>query len=266
MSDVTGDDKVLLERYGAVARITLNEPQTRNAVSEPPVLERLLAVLAEVEADAGLGAAVLTGSGKAFSAGGNIKAMHERTGMFAGTGEQMRENYRYGIQQLTRRMSRMELPLIAAVNGPAYGAGCDLALLCDLRVANREATFAHNFVRLGIIAGDGGAWLLPRIVGTARAHEMALTGDPVDAETAREWGLVNRVVEADALLPAAHELAERIARNPRGAVRKTKSLLRHGQRMDLETTLELSAAYQALAHDTQEHVEAVQTFIDRRRP
>ncbi|MFD4183645.1 enoyl-CoA hydratase-related protein, partial [Rhodococcus sp. NPDC058514] len=144
--------------------------------------------------------------------------------------------------------------------------GCDLALMCDMRIAATTATFAESFVKLGIIPGDGGAWFLPRAVGAARAAEMAFTGDAIDAATALEWGLVSRVVEPDQLLPTARALAERVAANPPQALRMTKKLLREGQHQSLESLLELSAAMQALAHHTQDHQEAVAAMLERRPP
>ena len=138
--------------------------------------------------------------------------------------------------------------------------------MCDLRIASRRATFAESFVRVGLVPGDGGAWFLPRAVGSARAAEMAFTGEPIDADTALEWGLVSQLVDPDDLLPAAHRLADRIVVNPPQVLRMTKKLLREGQHQSLDGLLELSAALQALAHHTDDHHEAVTAALDRRRP
>ncbi len=156
------------------------------------------------------------------------------------------------------------MPTIAAVNGAAVGAGCDLVCMCDIRIASERARFAESFVRLGIIPGDGGAWLLPRAIGMSRAAEMTFTGDMIDAETAAAWGLVSKVVAPDQLLDEARALAERIAANPPAAVRMSKRLLRDGQKMDLSASLEMAAAFQSLAHRTADHVEAINAFFEKR--
>jgi enoyl-CoA hydratase/carnithine racemase len=156
--------------------------------------------------------------------------------------------------------------VIAAVNGPAIGAGLDLACMCDIRLAAKSATFAESFVRLGIVAGDGGAWLLPRVIGLPRASIMAFTGDAIDAPNALEWGLVAQVTDESELLTQARALADRIAANPGHALRLTKRLLREGQHMRLDSLLELSASFQALAHHTEDHQEAVRAFLEKRSP
>ena len=158
------------------------------------------------------------------------------------------------------------MPIIAAVNGPAIGAGLDLACMCDLRIAGKSAKFAESFVKLGIIPGDGGAWLLQRVVGFSKAAEMSLTGDMLDAEEALACGLVSRVVPDEDLLDAARALAAKIAANPPFAVRMTKRLLWEARRADLATVLEMSAAMQAVAHATGDHEEAVDAFLEKRTP
>ena len=259
-------DPVRVDREGPVAILTLDRPEARNPLSDPDMVEALETACARLDADRGVGAVVITGAGKAFSAGGNVKHMRERQGMFAGDPAQLREGYRRGIQRIPRALWDLELPTIAAVNGPAVGAGCDLSLMCDIRIASERASFAESFVRLGIIPGDGGAWLLPRAVGLSRACEMAFTGEPVDAGTARDWGLVSRVVPHDELMPAALELAGRIAANPPQALRLTKRLIREGLHSRLDSVLELSAAFQALAHHTEDHREALEAFLEKRPP
>src|SRR5699024_11150642 len=169
----------------------------------------------------------------AFSAGGNVKDMVERNGMFVTCTNDMSDGYRRAIQLIPRALYHSEVPVIAAVNDPAVGAGCDLAVMCDLRVASTRAFFAESFVQLVIIPGDGGAWLLTKAIGPARAAEMALTGDRVTAEQALEWGLVNQVAEPDDLLDAARALAGRVAKNPPHSVRMAKKLLRESQHQSL---------------------------------
>ncbi|MDT0529231.1 crotonase/enoyl-CoA hydratase family protein [Micromonospora sp. DSM 115977] len=260
------DDPVLVERDGPVETWTINLPETRNPISGDDVIDALVARVDAVNADRAVRAVILTGAGSAFSAGGNVKDMADRVGLFGGAPHELRDGYRRGIQRIPRAMYACDVPLIAAVNGAAVGAGCDLALMCDLRIASERAFFAESFVKLGIIPGDGGAWLLPRAVGAARAAEMTLTGDRVDAATALEWGLVSRVVPHEELLAEARRLADRVAANPPHAVRMAKKLLREAQHQSLDSVLELSAAMQALAHQTRDHDEAVRAFLDRREP
>jgi enoyl-CoA hydratase/carnithine racemase len=160
----------------------------------------------------------------------------------------------------------LDVPVIAAVNGAAVGAGCDLACMCDIRVAGESARFAESFVRLGIIPGDGGAWILPRIVGFPKATELVLTGEMIDAAEALKIGLVTHVVPDDQLVMRAKEIANKIAANPPHAVRMAKRLLRQGQDTSLSNILEMSAAMQAVVHTTADHDEAITAFVERRPP
>lgn len=258
------DTALLVDRADHVETWTLNLPDSRNPISDSAMVEALCDRVDAVNADPDVRAVVLTGAGTAFSAGGNVKDMVERNGMFGGSPYELRDGYRRGIQRIPRALYHCEVPVIAAVNGPAVGAGCDLAVMCDLRVASTRAFFAESFVQLGIIPGDGGAWLLTKAIGPARAAEMALTGDRVTAEQALEWGLVNQVAEPDDLLDAARALAGRVAKNPPHSVRMAKKLLRESQHQSLESLLELSAAMQALAHHTEDHREALAAFGEKR--
>jgi enoyl-CoA hydratase/carnithine racemase len=178
----------------------------------------------------------------------------------------IRTEYRQGIQKLTLAVYNLDVPLIAAVNGYAIGAGCDLACMCDIRIASETARFAESFIKVGLVPGDGGAWLLPRVVGMSKAAEMSFTGEMLDAAAALSCGLVSRVVAPEALLDEAMALARRIAANPGPTLRLTKRLLREGQTTRLDSLLELSAAYQAIAHKTAEQVEAVNAFVEKRAP
>lgn len=259
-------DQVLYEQRDAVVTVTLNQPETRNALTDASLVDAFVAACERAAADRSVRAVIVTGAGPAFSSGGNIKHMRDRLGTFAGDAATVRDNYRRGIQRIPLALFNLEVPTVAAVNGPAYGAGCDLTLMCDIRIASTEAVFAENFVKVGIIPGDGGAWLLPRVVGLARAAEMAFTGDPVDATTAERWGLVSRVVAPDELMATAGAIASRIAGNPPLAVRMTKRLMREGLHQRLDSLLELSAAYQGAAHQTRDHAEAVAALLEKRRP
>ena len=208
----------------------------------------------------------MTGAGRAFSAGGDLKAMRDRTGLFAGSGAEIRERYRRVVHRIVRSLYGLEIPLIAAVNGPAMGLGCDIAGLADIRLASSDARFGVPFVKLGLIPGDGGAWLLPRNVGYARAAEMLFTGETIDAATAHAWGLVNHVVSHESLMPEALALADRIAAQPGHTLRMAKALLRQGREAGFDQLLEMSAAIQALAHQTDDHHEGVSAALEKRTP
>ena len=257
-------DCLLIDRADGIETWTLNRPDERNPVSSPDMIEALVAALGRADQDSDVRVVVLTGAGTAFSAGGNVKDMAGRHGMFAGSPAEVSNNYRRHIQRIPRAFDACEVPVVAAVNGPAIGAGCDLALMCDLRVASDNAFFAETFVDLGIIPGDGGAWFLPRLVGPSRAALMMLTGRRIPAPVALEWGLVDQVVPPDELLRAAHAIALEIAARPPSAVRLTKRLLRQAEAANLDTVLELSATLQSLSHHTQDHREALSAFSERR--
>jgi enoyl-CoA hydratase/carnithine racemase len=253
------------EQDGHIVTLTMNEPERRNPLTGNTAVEEFLTAIARIEADRQVRAVILTGAGSAFSSGGNIRDM-ERHASGSVPGMEVRQDYRRGIQQLPLALFNLEVPVIAAVNGAAIGAGLDLACMCDIRIASESAKFAESFVKLGIIPGDGGAWLLPRIIGLSRATELTLTGQTIDAQQALAWNLVSRVVPPDALLATAQDLAHSIAANPPHAVRLAKRLLREGMHCRLDTLLEMSAAYQALSHQTADHREAVAAFIEKRPP
>lgn len=255
---------LLCERNGGVLTVRMDRAESRNALTEPRQMQEFVDLCTQIKRDRSVKVVVLTGNGSAFCAGGNVKDMRERDGIFAGSPYEVRESYRNGIQTIPLALYELDVPVIAAVNGPAIGAGLDLACMCDIRIASDNALFAESFVRLGIVPGDGGAWLLPRIVGMPRASLMAFTGDTIDAAKALAWGLVADVVPAANLEAEAHALAQRIAANPAHALRLTKRLLREGQYMRLDSLLELSAAFQALAHHTEDHHEAVNAFLEKR--
>lgn len=259
-------DLLLTEKDGAILTITLNAPERRNPISDLPMVDALCDALKAADTDPEIHAVVLTGAGKAFSSGGDVKKMVPGAGLRDVLPVNTRSNYREGIQRLPLMFQSIDVPVVAAINGPAIGAGCDLACMCDVRIASEAAVFAESFVKVGLVPGDGGAWLLPRIVGFSKACELALTGETIDAAEALRCGLVSRVVAPDALMTAARDVALKIAANSRPATRLTKRLLREGQTTTLPTLLELSAAFQALAHITDEHEQAVHAFINRNAP
>src|SRR3546814_9983730 len=168
--------------------------------------------------------AILTGAGKAFSAGGNVKAMADAEAAYKAPVMRARSQYRDNIHRLLRALYSLDVPLIAAVNGPAIGLGCDVACLADIRIASPHAQFGVTFLKLGLVPGDGGAWVLPRAIGMSRAAELFFTGDVIDAPTAEKWGLVSETVPAEELMPRALALATRIAAQGPHALRLTKAL------------------------------------------
>ncbi|MBL8382682.1 MAG: crotonase/enoyl-CoA hydratase family protein [Burkholderiales bacterium] len=257
-------DFVRIDKDGAIATLTLNKPEERNALSTPAQWAEVVAACDAVRADYAIKVVILTGAGSAFCAGGNVKDMRDKTGIAAGSPREIADGYRAGIQRIPLALYNLEVPTIAAVNGPAIGAGCDLACMCDIRIASSRARFAESFVKLGLIPGDGGAWLLPRAVGMSKAAELTFTGDTIGADEALACGLVSRVVAPEELLGAARELAARIAANPAPALRMAKRLLREGQHVRLDTLLEMSAAFQAVAHHTPEHDAALAAFLAKK--
>ena len=254
---------LLYAQQGHVVTLTMNEPDRRNPLTGNSAVPDFLAAIDRIHNDRSVRAVILTGAGTAFSSGGDIRDM-ERQASGEVSGMQIRQEYRTGIQKLPLALFNLEVPIIAAVNGAAIGAGLDVACMCDIRIASVHAKFAESFVKLGIIPGDGGAWLLPRLIGMSRASEMSFTGEVIGADLAASWGLVSRVVPADELLATANELAQRIAANPPHAVRLTKRLLREAMHTRLDTLLEIAAAFQALSHQTQDHKEAVSAFLAKR--
>jgi enoyl-CoA hydratase/carnithine racemase len=256
---------VRYEQDGGVVVLTLNEPATRNAIS-PAIVEALVDCTDRINTDLSVGCVIVTGAGKGFSSGGNVKRMKDRSGLFGGSPAEIRRNYRHGIQRIPLAMYALEAPSIAAVNGAAVGAGCDLAAMCDIRFAGRSATFAESFLRVGLVSGDGGAWFLPRAVGMSKACEMTFTGDFVDAEEALRIGLVSKLVDDDKLLEEATDLARRIAAQPVHSLRLSKRLLRDSQQASLATALEMASSMQALAQHTKDQHEAVLAFSEKRKP
>ena len=260
------DEPIVFERRDAVALLTLNRPDTRNALGGEAMFSAFEQIFERLNDDLSIRAAVLTGAGSAFCSGGNDAQMRDRGGMFAGTPAQIAQAYRDGIQRIPQAFQKLSVPIIAAVNGAAIGAGNDLACMCDIRIASTTARFAESFVKLGIVPGDGGCWLLPRVIGASRAAELALTGDSIDADEALRIGLVSRVVAPEALLDDAMALAQRIAANPPQVLRWTKQLLQQARTSTLDEALDTAGRLQGLAHHTADHAEALAAFFEKRPP
>lgn len=256
-----------VERHGRVVTLTMNRPETRNALASEADCDEFVDACHAIERDSGVAAVILTGAGGSFCAGGDLKAMKAGTGIgSAPTAVGTRTSYKQTIQRIPLAIYGLEVPTIAVVDGPAIGAGLDLACMCDIRYASDRANFAESFVKVGLIPGDGGAWFLQRLIGQSKAMELSFTGDMIDAAEALSIGLVSYVAPSDAAMEAARALAARIAANSRPAVRMTKRLIREAQDCRLDTLLEMSAAFQALAQHTAEHHELVDAFVEKRKP
>jgi enoyl-CoA hydratase/carnithine racemase len=255
-----------VEKHGAVALLTLNRPESMNALGAPGDGDQVQAVCDQINEDQSVRCVVLTGAGRAFSAGGDVKAMKAREGAFGGGGVGIRDNYRKNIHRVVRSLYGLEVPTIAAVNGAAIGLGCDVACMCDIRVSSDQAKFGVTFLKLGLIPGDGGAWLLPRIIGQDRAAQLLFTGDVIDAAKALEWRLVTSVVPHESVVQEALALGQRIALQPPHALRLAKNLLRHGTTTSYDTLMDMSAASQAIAHLTDDHMEGVDALLEKRAP
>lgn len=251
---------LIYEVDGAVGTITLNRPDARNAYSAELVGGLVGAVEAAARNDA-VRALIITGAGRSFSAGGDLKAMHDRSGMFSGDAAELRDNYRVGIQSITRALEAFEKPVIAAISGAAVGAGLGLATLADIRIAADDAKFGAAFTRIGLIPGDGSGYLLARAIGFSRAMELVLTSRIFDVEEARAIGLVHEVVPQHRVMLRAREVANNLAEMPQQALRLAKISLKRSWHSDTENALQLAAAFQALAQHTPEHQEAVAALI-----
>jgi enoyl-CoA hydratase/carnithine racemase len=246
---------------GRVALLTFKRDDVRNALTSTELVNDIPAAVAWANADPDVSVLIMTGEGSAFSAGGNIKTMGERA---KGPAFALEQNYRRGVQRIPLALERSEIPVIAAVNGPAIGAGFDMANMCDIRIGSTNAQFGETFVNLGIIPGDGGAWFLTRLVGYQRAAELTLSGRIVKAEEALALGILLEVTAPEALLARARALAQTIAAKPPQAVRYAKRLLKLAQRQGLEEHLDACAAFQAICHKTEDHQEALAAFFDKR--
>jgi enoyl-CoA hydratase/carnithine racemase len=250
-----------LEIDGRVAVFTFNRDDVRNALTSTELTNEIPDVIAWCQQNRDISVLIMTGAGSAFSAGGNIKTMAERA---KGPPFELQQAYRRGVQRIPLALEQTDLPVIAAVNGPAIGAGFDMANMCDIRIGSTNAQFGETFVNLGIIAGDGGALFLTRLVGYQRAAELTLTGRVIKAEEAKALGILLEVTEPDALLTRAKEIAAKIASKPPQAVRYAKRLLKLGQRQNVEEHLDVCSAFQAICHKTEDHQEALTAFFEKR--
>jgi 2-(1,2-epoxy-1,2-dihydrophenyl)acetyl-CoA isomerase len=256
---MAGTDPIMLEIADRVAIVTLNRPERLNALS-PAVLDQLDAMLGTLSGQ-DVGALVITGAGRAFCSGADLLGEDGEVGLPDDLGQLIDDHY----IPLVERLWDLPLPVIAAVNGIAAGAGCSLALCADLIVAGSSASFIQAFANIGLVPDAGSTWILPRMIGRARAMEMMMLGDKIPAEQALAWGLVNRVVEDDRLLEEAVAMATRLARGPSQAYGLLRKLARKSLEVPLGDALALERDAQRIAGRTEDFKNAVESFVARAR-
>jgi 2-(1,2-epoxy-1,2-dihydrophenyl)acetyl-CoA isomerase len=248
-----------IEREGPVATLTLDRPDALNALTVP-LKEALIEAFADLAGDDGTRAVVLTGAGRAFCAGQDLRERLEPDAL--PLADEIRRRY----NPVVRAMRALPKPIVGAINGVAAGAGASLAFACDVRIAAESASFLLAFGRVGLIPDSGATWLLPRLVGAAKAAELALTGEPLSAVDAERFGLVARVVPSDRLLADAHELAGRLAAGAPLAHALTKRALDAAWDHGFDDQLELEAGLQGEAGASADHAEGIAAFVARRPP
>ncbi|UOF01476.1 enoyl-CoA hydratase-related protein [Bdellovibrio reynosensis] len=256
---------VKTDRSDGILWLTLANQEQSNAISTE-MIDSLTNLLRHADFDPDVKVIVITGEGATFCAGGDIKAMENKTGMFAGQSNELRMRYMHGIQQIPKAIEDLSKPIIAMVNGAAIGAGCDLAMMCDIRIGCSKAKFGETFVKLGLVPGDGGTFFLQRVVGYSKAMQMSLTGDIIAGEEAYKWGLLNYYVAEDQLLNETKKLAEKISHNAPVAVQMTKKAMKIAYLSDLNTVLDLSAAYQGITQRTEDHFKALEGMKNKTTP
>lgn len=247
-----------------IATITLDREEARNAYSDA-MIASFIKVLDAAEADDEVRCVIITGAGSTFSGGGDIKLMQKRDGMFSGDPVHLRNQYLRGIQRIPRRLARFEKPVIAAINGPAIGAGLDLACMCDIRIAANGARFGSTFVKIGLIPGDGGSYLLARVIGFSRALDLVLTGRLVDTMEAERIGLINEIAIDVDVMDLARKRARKICDNAPLAVRLAKSSVYQSWDLSLEAALNLAATYQSIVQNTADHDEGLAALMEGRK-
>lgn len=252
---------VLYELHDHIALIILDRPRARNAFS-PEMISLWNRYLQQARDDEAVRVVVVTGRGDTFCSGGDIRDMAE--GKLQSW--DMKRFVWEGVHRIAFTLEDLDKPVIAAVNGAAMGAGMDMALMCDLRVCSDRARFAESYINLGVVPGDGGAYYLPRLVGSARALELLLTGEVLNAQQALELGIVNRVAPHDRLLEETFTLAQKIAAKPPLAVRMTKRAMYQGLTSSLRAHLDAISSQLALLTETEDHMEAARAFLERREP
>ena len=252
-----GNDAIILERSEGILQITLNRPHVLNALSME-MIEGLRTIMEDAKEDDEVKVLIITGAGDAFSSGADLTDVQASCGF-------VKEGCPKA-QKLVLSILDLEKPVIAAVNGYATAGGCELALACDIRIASETAKFGELFIRIGLIPGMIGVYLLPRLIGVARAKEFIFTGDIIDAEEAYRIGMVNRIVPVERLQDEAMEMAAKLAKGPLKAIGKAKSAIHRGLDSDLMGTLDHVAMVQNGLSDSEDHAEGVNAFLEKRKP
>ena len=253
---------LLYEVKDRIATLTLNRPERLNALGDT-LREDFYDAITRSAADPDVGVLVVTGAGRGFCSGGDVKSMSEREGAAAPPAS---EKYAPIRDRAILAMRDCPKPVIAAINGAAAGAGMNLALACDMRIASTAAKFSQAFVKRGIAPDWGGSWFLPRIVGTAKAFELVFTGDTIDAAEALKLGIVNAVVAPEALMAETYKLARKIADGPPIAIAISKRAILHNQDVDLRAGLEFETFAQNICRETEDSKEGVRAFLEKRAP
>ena len=252
-------EKVLLKKQQGVAWITLNRPEVLNAC-DIEVLQRLQEVLKEVSSDQSVRCVVLTGAGRAFCAGADLQSLKSRG---SNVKLSLAEDLREGFNPVVMRIRTMDKPVIAMVNGVAAGAGMGLAFACDMRIMSDNARFVEAFAKVGLVPDSGATFFMPRLLGLSKALELAFTGEGIDAEEAEKLGAANRVVKPEELENCTKELAEKLARGPRG-IGLAKRAINRALSLDIEGALEYEARIQEIAGSTEDYKEGVKAFLEKR--
>lgn len=253
---------IIQEKKEKIATITLNRPDRLNALNEQ-MIEDLIGAIEAIEKDQDARVLVLTGAGRAFCSGGDMVDVEPKVAHFSS--EAVRQYGRHW-QKVILGLHRLSKPTIAMVNGVAVGGGFDIALACDMRVGSENAKFIVGYTRIGVISDLGGTWLLPRIIGMAKAAEFTFTSDPIEAKEAEKIGLLNKLVHASELETKTMELAHKIAKGPPIAIMLDKLQLYKGLEIDLETALDFEIACSSITVASQDFREALAAFSERREP
>lgn len=253
-------ETILYEISDDVASITLNRPDKLNAFNDLMIKETTDA-FKQAGRDDAVRCVKITGAGRGFSSGQDLKDVQDREDAFS-----IGDHLRRGYNRLITRMVSLEKPVVGAINGVAAGAGCSVAVACDLRIASDQAAFIQVFSKVGLVPDSGSTWLLPRLIGYARAYEMAVTADKVEADKALQWGLVNEVVPADQLHEIAAAWARRLAQGPTLAFGLTKRAMMRSWEVSLSEALEYEAMLQDVAAQSEDYEEGVQAFLEKRPP
>ena len=256
-------ETIILEEHDHVARLTLNRPNALNAIDDK-MGEELLASLKEIEKNEKVRCLVITGAGRAFSAGEDVSGLKDRygSGSHPSLGDHLRKKY----HPIITRIRNMEKPIIARLNGIAAGSGASIALACDIRVASEEAGLKQAFIGVGLVPDSGSSYFLARMIGPGRALELIITGKTVPAKEAETLGLISKVVPAAELDKYTNELAQKLASGPTKAIGLSKRMINKATSLELSEAMEYEALNQDIAGKTTDHLEAVSAFLEKRQP